>query len=198
MGSNFWGRLREHLSCITENTEPLPENGNILQENKEIYQRGKKILKRASIQTDVEKSDYYKFRNKVTELILEHPEDNFDLSVSCWIQDEQSSDLQRKYQQWKYSKEGQESSKELQIHKLFDLWRAGEASNANINTFIERIKSKTGTKDIIEKLQKNFCSDNEGKWKNDESENCLVYAITGAINDYCIDKDVVVDYCWLL
>ena len=37
-----------------------------------------------------------------------------------------------------------------------------------------------------------------GKWKNDESENCLVYAITGAINDYCIDKDVVVDYCWLL
>ena len=72
MGSNFWGRLREHLSCITENTEPLPENGNILQENKEIYQSGKKILKRASIQTDVEKSDYYKFRNKVTELIFRH------------------------------------------------------------------------------------------------------------------------------
>ena len=43
------------------------------------------------------------------------------------------------------------------------MWRAEEASNANIHTFIERIKTKKGTKDIIENLQKNFGSYNEGK-----------------------------------
>ena len=97
MGSNFWGRLREHLSCITDSTEPLQENDNLHQEEMDICQNGRKILKRASIQTDGDKNEYYKFRSKAVELILEHPEDNFDLSLSYWIQDIQSHDLHRKY-----------------------------------------------------------------------------------------------------
>ena len=36
------------------------------------------------------------------------------------------------------------------------------------------------------------------EYNDKKPQDCLVYAITRAINDSCLNKDVRVDYCWLL
>ena len=44
----------------------------------------------------------------------------------------------------------------LQINQLLELWRAIVGSNATVDSFIEHIKDKTGTRLIIEKLKETF------------------------------------------
>ena len=99
MSSRFWGRLRENLPCINVNSTSrnTATNVNIPHVETENRQNGRNISEQTTNMRDKEKNDYHEFKNKATELILKHPDDNFDLSLSYWLQDKQNHDLNRKY-----------------------------------------------------------------------------------------------------
>jgi len=140
-----------------------------------------------------EEAEFNQFRKTAVDLILKHPSINqgFDLKLALWI----NHDLLDRYQEYRNSRAGQESPREVQIDQLICLWRSIEGTSANVNSFIEHIKEKPETKLIRENLVAIISDKNKelhsSKWyknvfSHTADKKCALWSIVFAIQSACL------------
>ena len=89
------------------------------------------------------------FLQNVKPLMNGHPELNFDVSLSFWL----NHAVYKKYTDWKSSPAGIDKPKEIQVVYLLKLWKSVVGKEANARNSISRIENKSGTKNFVEKIK---------------------------------------------
>lgn len=145
---------------------------------------------------DNQENKFLQFRDRAVSFIMDHPEinDGFDTSLAYWLGGDK---LHRKYQEFKNSRTGQESQKEMQIHYLLRMWREHVGYHADVSEFIKRVKDKNMTRNIVEKLQTEFIDSNIDRlvtgltvqtFDDAADKKCTLWSIMFAIQSACKDK----------
>jgi len=139
--------------------------------------------------------DFLHFRNRAVCYIMDHPDidDGFDLKLALWLGDK----LYRNYKEYKRTRFGEGSPREIQIHHLLKSWKAFEGYNANVASFIKCIQDQDGTKWLVERLAMEFqdsdqvCTRTEvsvNKFDDSKDKKCALWSTVLAIQSACREK----------
>jgi len=107
-----------------------------------------------------------------------HHETYIIRDLALWL------DELKSFKKFMASHDGSNSSPEEQVHKVLEMWKSSKGSAATAENLIDILESRSHTAEIVEKLQDRF----------DSGNNSVISAVTRAINDYCIENKVFVDY----
>jgi len=86
--------------------------------------------------------------NTIIDVLLEHPQFNFDLRIAAWM----GTSILREYQAWKNSSLGMQCPRDVQIRHLLSLWREQIGEAANATSFRNLLTERPFTASLIASL----------------------------------------------